>query len=479
MACRHGARPGAVSASDARPPRGLERRARADALSPAGDRLGTESARPRARARTDRARRQPGHAGPAASTEGTPAARRPSAARAALPAHWREIAFAHYLTVAVALFARTRSASAISRLLRGAIEQRGYLTASRVCRASRRRMISAAKSSCRSILGRWPAERLAMVLAHEQAHARRRDSIVRLLSLINRAVFWFHPWRGGCIARSRRSRRKRVTPRPRAAPTEARSRRLPDLHRPSRARRAGHRVEPAAIAMASMGSTALSRRVRAILMEPPPSPAPPRTAALRNRERAAAPGVPDSHARSDHRHVPGRGRRQDTIHSAASTARSSCCATIAGWSTLRTSTTRNTRIFRFSPCSTFKLPFAVMFLENGIVRDPARRSSKYDPRVAAGAMTGPPGTAHDRAVDIRLSRIREAVLRFRSPARSIAPSSNNSPRDPDTGTPPCATRWSRGATGRRAAFAFPRTSRCDSFSGCTTANWDCRLARPV
>lgn len=52
---------------------------------------------------------------------------------------------------------------------------------------------------------------------------------------------------------------------------------------------------------------------------------------------------------------------------------------------------------RFSPCSTFKLPFAVMFLENGIVRDPGD-IVKYDRRPEAGMLSGPPGTAHDQTL---------------------------------------------------------------------------------
>jgi hypothetical protein len=39
----------------------------------------------------------------------------------------------------------------------------------------------------------WDAAKLRAVLAHEQAHVRRRDSIVALLARINRCVFWFHP----------------------------------------------------------------------------------------------------------------------------------------------------------------------------------------------------------------------------------------------------------------------------------------------
>ncbi|MGH9481132.1 MAG: TIGR03435 family protein, partial [Terriglobales bacterium] len=39
----------------------------------------------------------------------------------------------------------------------------------------------------------WPQEQLACVLAHERAHARRRDPLVQWLALLNRALLWFHP----------------------------------------------------------------------------------------------------------------------------------------------------------------------------------------------------------------------------------------------------------------------------------------------
>ncbi len=39
----------------------------------------------------------------------------------------------------------------------------------------------------------WPDEKLRAVLAHELAHARRRDPLVSFLAGLNRCVFWFHP----------------------------------------------------------------------------------------------------------------------------------------------------------------------------------------------------------------------------------------------------------------------------------------------
>jgi beta-lactamase regulating signal transducer with metallopeptidase domain len=39
----------------------------------------------------------------------------------------------------------------------------------------------------------WSSAQLDAVLTHERQHARRRDPLVQLLALINRALFWFHP----------------------------------------------------------------------------------------------------------------------------------------------------------------------------------------------------------------------------------------------------------------------------------------------
>ncbi|HLV94064.1 MAG TPA: M56 family metallopeptidase [Candidatus Acidoferrales bacterium] len=39
----------------------------------------------------------------------------------------------------------------------------------------------------------WPRTQLDAILTHEGEHARRRDSLVQWLALLNHAVFWFHP----------------------------------------------------------------------------------------------------------------------------------------------------------------------------------------------------------------------------------------------------------------------------------------------
>jgi TonB family protein len=39
----------------------------------------------------------------------------------------------------------------------------------------------------------WPREKLTAVLAHELAHARRRDPLIALVVAVNKCLFWFHP----------------------------------------------------------------------------------------------------------------------------------------------------------------------------------------------------------------------------------------------------------------------------------------------
>ena len=39
----------------------------------------------------------------------------------------------------------------------------------------------------------WSPEKLEAVLAHELAHAQRRDPLISLIAAINKCIFWFHP----------------------------------------------------------------------------------------------------------------------------------------------------------------------------------------------------------------------------------------------------------------------------------------------
>jgi beta-lactamase class D len=326
----------------------------------------------------------------------TPAAKRPAAQHTALQAYWREIAFGLYITVVFALFARIAiGIHHVRRLLRGAIPRRGYLihptcAVPVVVGWFRPRIILPV--DCRD----WPADRLAMVLAHEQAHARRRDSIVRLLSLINRAVFWFHPltwW----LHREIAALAEETCDAAAAADAPSRSAYADCLIAIARrARGAGQRVdrvEPVAIGMAST-STALRRRVRAMLAEPPPSLAPRRTACVRAVSvlllLACLTATPVQTIAA-FRRTPGT-PGDDPFRGFAGTF---VVRDDRGLVDVRDNGERAD--LRVSPCSTFKLPFAVMFLESGIVRDP-ESVLKYEPRLAAGPFSDQPGTAHDQTL---------------------------------------------------------------------------------
>jgi len=39
----------------------------------------------------------------------------------------------------------------------------------------------------------WPREKLTAILAHELAHARRRDPFIAVMMALNKCLFWFHP----------------------------------------------------------------------------------------------------------------------------------------------------------------------------------------------------------------------------------------------------------------------------------------------
>jgi beta-lactamase regulating signal transducer with metallopeptidase domain len=39
----------------------------------------------------------------------------------------------------------------------------------------------------------WPTEKLDLVLAHELSHIRNRDYLIRMVSALNKSLYWFHP----------------------------------------------------------------------------------------------------------------------------------------------------------------------------------------------------------------------------------------------------------------------------------------------
>ncbi len=314
---------------------------------------------------------------------------RPAGEQRLLAADWRVIALGLYVTVVVALCGRiVIGIYRVRRLLRGAIPRRGYsihpaCAVPVVVGWSRPRIILPV--DCHE----WPADRLAMVLAHEEAHARRRDPVVQLLSLINRAVFWFHPlawW----LHREIAALAEEACDAAAAATGPSRSAYADCLIAiANHARRAGQRVEPTAIAMAS---TALHRRVRAILAGPVPSPSPRQTAYLRVIVALlllacliATPVQTMAAFRRTPGHDPFRGFDGTFV-----------VRDDRGLLDVRYNAERAD--LRFSPCSTFKLPFAVMFLESGIVRD-LGAVVKYEPRLAAGPLSSTQaGVAHDQTL---------------------------------------------------------------------------------
>ena len=315
---------------------------------------------------------------------------RPSAARAGLAADWRSIALGVYGVVALFLFARIAiGIHRVRRLLRGAAPQRGgYLTHSAcavpvVAGWYRPRIILPVDSRD------WPADRLAMILAHEEAHARRRDTIVQLLSLINRAVFWFHPlawW----LHREIAALAEEACDAAAAATASSRSAYADCLIAIAHhARHSGQRVEPAAIGMAS---TALRRRVETLFTEPPPSPSPRRTAFVRAAIALlllacliATPVQTIAAFRRTPGHDPFRGYDGTfVVHDERGL--------------LDVTYNADRADVRFSPCSTFKLPFAAMFLENGIVREP-EDVVKYEPRLANSPLSEhQAGVSHDQTL---------------------------------------------------------------------------------
>jgi bla regulator protein BlaR1 len=282
----------------------------------------------------------------------------------------------------------------VRRLLRGAIPQRDYLThpaCSVPVVVGWRRPRIILPVDCHE----WPATRLAMVLAHERAHVRRRDSVARLLSLINRAVFWFHPlawW----LHREIAGLAEEACDVAAAAAAPSRSAYADCLIAIARhARGARRRLAPVEPVVMGMAATALRRRVRALLAEPPPSSPPRRTVCVSVVSvlvlLACLTATPVA-TTAAFRVTPGT-PADDPFRGFAGTF---VVRDDRGLMDVRYNAERADR--RFSPCSTFKLPFAVMFLETGIVRDP-ETVLKYDPRLAASPLAAnQPGMAHDQTL---------------------------------------------------------------------------------
>ncbi len=109
------------------------------------------------------------------------------------PWNWRAWLLALYFAGAAALLTRLAIGTVrVGLLAREATVVNGLLTSARIATPFTFGLLTP-----RILLpegwDRWSAKRLAIVLEHEQAHRARRDPLVQWLSLLNRAVFWFHP----------------------------------------------------------------------------------------------------------------------------------------------------------------------------------------------------------------------------------------------------------------------------------------------
>jgi beta-lactamase class D len=311
-----------------------------------------------------------------------------SGAQASGAVDWPALAFGLYAVVALVLCARIGAGvRRIRRLLRTAHPSRGYLTHPAcvvpvVVGWRHPHIVLPVESSA------WPVERLTMVLAHEAAHARRRDSIIQLLSLVNRAIFWFHPaawWLHrelGALAEEACDAAAIAAGHDRADYADCL------IAIASTARGSRTRVHSVALGMAS---TALRRRVRAILAEPTP-PACRRlvaiiipTIVLLIACLTATPAQTMATLES--------ARSGDGLGGFVGTF---VVINDDGSFAVRYHAERSD--IRFSPCSTFKLPFTAMFLETGIVDGPGT-ILKYDPRFAPEPhLAAQPASAHDQTL---------------------------------------------------------------------------------
>lgn len=113
-----------------------------------------------------------------------------------LPPAWRDMAFAAYAAVALVF---------VVRLMAGCWLIRRLVRASTAIDAARALYESASivvpltagwirpKILLPSGWQAWDKQKLEAVMAHEEQHVRRRDSLVALLAAFNRSIFWFHP----------------------------------------------------------------------------------------------------------------------------------------------------------------------------------------------------------------------------------------------------------------------------------------------
>jgi bla regulator protein BlaR1 len=109
------------------------------------------------------------------------------------PLSWQDVLVGIYLAGASLLLTRLLIGAAHARRLRrSAVLRAGHATSARCATP-----ITIGWLAPTLILPEgwqhWPSAKLDAVLTHEGEHARRRDPLVQMAALVNRAVFWFHP----------------------------------------------------------------------------------------------------------------------------------------------------------------------------------------------------------------------------------------------------------------------------------------------
>jgi hypothetical protein len=135
------------------------------------------------------------HANPTPPDEASEAAQSsPSTAATARPSiDWSSLAVYAYAAIALAFLARFMTGMFLVRkLLAGSHPVRNFLESESVTVPLN---VGWLRPSILLPLEwrEWDREKLDAVLAHEGAHARRRDGLVAALAAVNRCLFWFHP----------------------------------------------------------------------------------------------------------------------------------------------------------------------------------------------------------------------------------------------------------------------------------------------
>ena len=115
------------------------------------------------------------------------------AGAASRPIPWMAVLLAVYAAGVMLLLVRLATGAwRLRAIRRDAVEVRGHLTHTS-CLTPMTVGVFAPSIILPPDWTDWDDADVAAVLAHEAEHARRRDPLVILVALLNRAVFWFHP----------------------------------------------------------------------------------------------------------------------------------------------------------------------------------------------------------------------------------------------------------------------------------------------